>query len=104
MPGRFERSRRQSVPDFVEVDFRFAAGGFAERDDADFMVVFRVDDADGDIVEEPERDVAPLAVAEPSSSNVNVTPSNTSTASKKSRPWTNRFEVRLASDQVNSIS
>ena len=34
--------RDQSVLDGIEVDFRLALGGFAERDDADFMVVLCV--------------------------------------------------------------
>jgi hypothetical protein len=36
--------RAQSVFDRAEVDFRFAAGCFAERDDADFMFALRVND------------------------------------------------------------
>jgi hypothetical protein len=34
----------QSVLDLTEVDLRFTVCGFAERDDADFMIVLRMSD------------------------------------------------------------
>ena len=39
--------RAQSVLDLREVDFGFTVGGFAERDDADFMVCLRMNERDG---------------------------------------------------------
>ena len=44
-PGVARAFRRaQSVLDLVEVDLCFTVGGFAERDDADFMIALRVND------------------------------------------------------------
>ena len=50
--------------DFLEIGFGFAARGFAERDDADFLVMGGVNDMDWGLVEEAERDVPLLAVPE----------------------------------------
>lgn len=52
----FDSSRAQSVLDFIEVDPLFAAGGFAERDDADFMICFRMGNRNGNATEQAEGD------------------------------------------------
>jgi len=59
-------SRAQSVleRDFTVVEIGFAARGFAERDDADFMFILRVSDRDGHASQKAERDKSPFAVIE----------------------------------------
>lgn len=54
----------QSVLDFIEVDLRLALGGFAERDDADFMFILRVYDRNRGASEQAQRNEALLAVGE----------------------------------------
>ena len=56
--------RAQSVLDFVEEDLCFTIGGFAERDDPDFMFGLRVDDRDRNAREQSERDEALLSIGE----------------------------------------
>jgi hypothetical protein len=51
--------------DFIEEDECFTVGGLAERDDADFMFVLRVNDWDRNACEESECDEALLSVGEP---------------------------------------
>jgi hypothetical protein len=53
------------VRDFLEPDLGFATRSFAERDDADFFVMEGVNDVDGRLMKESERDVTFLAVPEP---------------------------------------
>ena len=57
--------RAQSVFDFTEVDFCLAERGFAERNDADFMLVLRMNNGDRYASQKPQRDKALLAVGEP---------------------------------------
>ena len=57
--------RAQLVLDLVGIDLRFTLRGFAERDDADFMLALRVDDGYRNTGEQPEGDEALLAVGEP---------------------------------------
>lgn len=47
------------------MDLRFTLRGFAERDDADFMLALRVDDGYRNTSKKPESDEALLAVGEP---------------------------------------
>ena len=56
--------RAQSVLDCIEVDLRLALGGFAERDDADFLFILRVSDRDGHAGQKAERDKSLFAVVE----------------------------------------
>lgn len=59
-------SRAQSVleRDFTVVEIGFAARGFAERDDADFLFILRVSDRDGHAGQKAERDKSLFAVVE----------------------------------------
>ena len=59
------RRRAQSVLDFTEVDLLFTIGGFAEGDDADFMIVLRMGDGDRDAGKQAKCDEALLAIGEP---------------------------------------
>lgn len=56
----------QSVLDLLEVDLRFTLRGFAEGDDADFMLALRVNDRYRNAGQKPERHEPLLAVREPS--------------------------------------
>ena len=40
--------RAQLVLDGIDINLRLAPGGFAERDDADFMFILRIHDCDSD--------------------------------------------------------
>ena len=57
--------RAQLVLDLAGIDLRFTLRGFAERDDADFMLTLCVDDRYWNTSEKPEGDEASLAVGEP---------------------------------------
>ena len=57
--------RAQSVLDLVEVDLCFTIGGFAERDDPDFMFGLRVDDRDRNAREQSEHDEGLLSMGKP---------------------------------------
>ena len=57
--------RDQSVLDLGEVDLGFTVGGFAERDDADFMISLRVNKRDRNAGEQTQCDEALLTVGEP---------------------------------------
>ena len=57
------RIRFQSVCDFVDEERRFALGRFAERDDADFMRGFRVNDGCRTSTEEANRYEASFCIS-----------------------------------------
>lgn len=57
--------RAQSVLDLGEVDLGFTVRGFAERDDADFMIGLRVYKRDGNTGKQAQGDEALLIVGEP---------------------------------------
>ena len=57
--------RAQLVLDLFGIDLRFTLRGFAERDEADFMLALRVDDGYRNASEKPESYEALLAVGEP---------------------------------------
>ena len=56
--------RAQSVLDCIEVDLRLALGGFAKRDDSDFIFILRMHDSDSDFGKQAQRDKALLSVGE----------------------------------------
>jgi len=58
-------SLAQSVLDLVEVDLRFTLRGFAEGDDADFMLGLRVNDGYRSPSQQTKGDEPLLAVREP---------------------------------------
>ena len=55
----------QSVFDFTEVDLCFTVRGFAEGDDADFMIVLRMCDRDWNAGKNAKSDESLLAIREP---------------------------------------
>lgn len=97
-------SLAQSVLDLVEVDLRFTLRGFAEGDDADFMLDLRVDDGHRSPGQQTKGDEPMLAVREPVVLEREREAIEHVWSIDEVEPMSFKFAARLAFDQVNSMT